>query len=359
MTLSYRAGLVLSIASLLSSAAAQVQVEPASTTKPANHGIVLDVVVTDASGKAVSGLEEKDFTVLDNGHEQKILTFHASGAESSSQPSQAAEPPVKIILLVDEVNSDFRRVAYERDQIKAFLLKNDAVLKHPMSMAFFSDKGTEVQKGSSSNGNDLLATFDQHETALRTIRRSAGFYGAVDRFQLSMTALNSLAQAETNQPGRKLVVWISPGWPMLSGPGINLTPKDEANIFASIVSTTTSLREARITLYSVDPEGAGAAAGSQDFYYRSFLKPVTAAKKAQFGNLALQVIATQSGGLATTASNDITSQIARCVNDADAYYTLVVDQAPADAPNSYHALTVNVAKPGLTSRTRDGYYVQP
>jgi VWFA-related protein len=359
MTLSYRAGLVLSIASLLSSAVAQVQVEPASPTKPADHGIVLDVVVTDGSGKAIPGLEEKDFTVLDNGHEQKILAFHARGGESPSQPSQAAEPPVKIILLVDEVNSDFRRVAYERDQIKAFLLKNDAVLKHPMSMAFFSDKGIEVQQGSSTDGNALLATFDQHETALRTIRRSAGFYGAVDRFQLSLTALSSLAQAETKQPGRKLVVWLSAGWPMLSGPGINLTAKDEANIFASIVSTSTALREARITLYSVDPEGAGAAAGSQDFYYRSFLKPVTAAKKAQFGNLALQVIATQSGGLATTASNDITSQITRCVDEANAYYTLVVDQAPADAPNSYHALTVKVAKPGLTPRTRDGYYVQP
>ncbi len=359
MTLSHRAGLILSIASLLSPAVAQVQVEPASPPKAADHRLFLDVVVTDGSGKAIPGLEEKDFTVLDDGHEQKILAFRASGGESPSQPSQAAEPPVKIILLVDEVNSDFRRVAYERDQIKAFLLKNGGVLKHPMSMAFFSDKGTEVQQGSSSDGNALLATFDQHETALRTIRRSAGFYGAVDRFQLSITALNSLAQAETKQPGRKLVVWLSAGWPMLSGPGIELTAKDEANIFASIVATSTALREARITLYSVDPAGAGAAVGSQDFYYRSFLKPVTAAKKAQFGNLALQVIATQSGGLATTANNDIASQIARCVSDADAYYTLVVDQAPADAPNSYHALTVKVAKPGLTPRTRDGYYVQP
>jgi VWFA-related protein len=359
MTLSHRAGLILSIASLLSPAVAQVQVEPASPPRAADHRLFLDVVVTDGSGKPIPGLEEKDFTVLDDGHEQKILAFRASGGESPSQPSQATESPVKILLLVDEVNSNFRRVAYERDQIKTFLLKNGGILKHPISMAFFSDKGTEEQQGSSTDGNALLAAFDQHETALRSIGRSAGFYGAVERFQLSMNALQSLAQAETKQPGRKLVVWISPGWPLLSGPGVEITAKDEANLFASIVSTSTALREARITLYSVDPEGADAAAGSQDFYYRSFLKPVTAAKKAQFGNLALQVISIQSGGLATTASNDIASQIARCVSDADAYYTLVVDQAPADAPNSYHALTVKVAKPGLTPRTRAGYYVQP
>jgi VWFA-related protein len=359
MTLSHRAGLILSVASLLSPALAQVQVEPASPARAADHRLFLDVVVTDGSGKATPGLEEKDFTVLDNGHEQKILAFRASGGESPSQPSQAAEPPVKIFLLVDEVNTNFTRVGYERDQIKTFLLKNGGVLKHPISMVFFSDKGTEIQKDSFTDGNALLATFDEHETALRSIRRSAGFYGAVDRFQLSMNALQSLAQAETQQPGRKLVVWISPGWPLLSGPGINLTGKNEAYLFASIVSISTALREARITLYSVDPLGAGAAIGSQDSYYRSFLKPVTLARNAQFGNLALQVIVTQTGGLAMIASNDIASQIAHCVNEADAYYTLVVDQSPADAPNSYHALTVKVAKPGLTPRTRDGYYVQP
>jgi VWFA-related protein len=320
---------------------------------------VLDVVVTDNSGKPTSGLQEKDFTVLSDGHEQKILSFHASSGEAAPQTSQPAEPPVKIILLVDEVNSNFRRVAYERDQIKQFLLKNGGVLKHPMSMAFFSDKGTQMQNDSTTDGNALLAVFDQHETALRSIQRSAGVYGAIERFQLSIDALQSLAQAEGKQPGRKLIVWISAGWPMLSGPGIELDSKQQTNLFSSIVSISTALREARVTLSSVDPEGADAAAGTQDFYYKSFLKPVTLARQTQAGNLALQVIAVQSGGLALTASNDIAGQIAHCVADADSYYTLVVDQGPADAPNSYHSLTVKVAKPGLTARTRSGYYVQP
>lgn len=359
MMSSYRAGLILSIASFLSSAAAQVQVEPASPPRPTDHRLVLDVVVTDSSGKAAPGLQEKDFTVLDDGHEQKILAFRASGGDSPSQPSQAAEPPVKIILLVDEVNSDFRRVAYERDQIKAFLLKNDGVLKQPMSIAFFSDAGIQIQNSSSQDGNVLLAAFDQHETALRSIRRSSGVYGAIERFQLSMNALQSLAQAEGKQPGRKLVVWISAGWPLLSGPNIDLTTKNQASLFASVVSISTALRESRITLDSVDPEGAGAAAGAQDFYYRNFLKPVTAAKKVQAGNLALQVIALQSGGLALPASNDITSQIAHCVNEAETFYTVVVDQNPSDAPDSFHALSVTIAKQGLTARTRAGYYAQP
>jgi VWFA-related protein len=334
----------------------QLQVHPENSPDAANR-LVLDVVVTDRSGNAVKGLEEKDFTVFDNGHSQKILSFEATGGEVVPTNVQPAEPPVKIILLVDEVNLNFDRVAYERDQIKRFLLQNGGNLAHPVSMAFFSDAGTEIQDNASRDGNALLALFDQHETALRSIRRSQGFYGAVERFQLSLKTLTSLAAKEMQVPGRKMVVWISPGWPLLSGPNIQLSAKDEAGLFASIVSVSTALRDARITLYSVDPKGAGSAIGTQDFYYQEFLKPVALAKNAQAGNLALQVLAVHSGGLVSNASNDIAGQITRCVADADVYYTITVDAAPADRPDAYHALEVKLATPGLTARTRNGYYV--
>jgi VWFA-related protein len=332
------------------------QPEPAPAA--GNH-LVLDVVVTDKAGKAVKGLEEKDFAVLDNGHPQKILSFQAAVGGIVPANVQPAEPPMKIILLIDEVNTNFTRVAYERGEIKRFLQQNNGNLAHPVSMAFFSDAGADIQEGASRDGNALLAMFDQRETALRSIRRSNGFYGAVERFQLSFNALMSLAAKEAQTPGRKMVVWISPGWPIFAGPNIQLTAKDQASLFASIVSVSTALNEARITLYSVDPEGAGAGIGGQNFYYQEFLKPVTAAKNMQAGNLALQVLAVHSGGLAFTASNDIAGQITRCVADADAYYTLTVDAAPPDQPNAYHAVTVKVETPGATARTRNGYYAHP
>jgi VWFA-related protein len=368
MNVSYRAGMFLLCLACLSlpgfaqqqagSAPITGQLQPPPASGAANR-LVLDVVVTDKSGKAVRGLEEKDFTVLDNGHPQKILSFQTGGGEAATANAQSAEPPVKIILLVDEVNTNFGRVAYERDQIKKFLQQNDGVLAHPTSMAFFSDAGAEIQDNTSRDGNALLAAFDQHETGLRSIRRSEGIYGALEQFQLSLNTLQALVVKEAQTPGRKIVAWISPGWPILSGPEIQLSAKNEASLFASIVSVSTALREARMTLYSIDPQGAGAIIGTRNFYYKEFLKPVTVAKNAQAGNLALQVLAVQSGGLAFPSSNDITGQIASCVADADAYYTLTVDAAPADQPNAYHAVTVKVATPGLTARTRSGYYVQP
>jgi VWFA-related protein len=334
----------------------QIQVRPANSPDAATR-LVLDVVVTEKSGKPVSGLETKDFTVLDNGHPQNVLSFRA--VKRTAADVIPAEDPAQVIVLVDEVNTNFDRVSYERDQIKKFLTQNGGVLAYPTSLAFFTDTKTEIQNTTSRDGNALLAIFDEHMTALRTSRRSQGFYGAVERWQLSMTAMRALALNGTHAPGRKIVIWISPGWPMLSGPGVEIGSKEEANLFTTTTTLSKLLRDARMTIYSIDPVGADASVRSESFYYKAFLKPVTSAKKAEPGTLALQVLATHSGGLVLSSSNDITGLIQQCVSDVDVYYTLTIDTAPAERPDEYHAIDVKLATPGLTARTRSGYYAQP
>jgi VWFA-related protein len=323
-----------------------------------NNQLVLDVVVTDKSGKPVAGLRQEDFVVKDNGAPQKILSFVPVAANNAASEG-ASEPPVKIILVVDEVNTSFTRVAYERSGIQRFLMQNGGKLSHALSFVFFGDSGTELQNDSSSDGKQLLALFDQHETALRSIRRSEGFYGAEERFDLSMKALFSIATKETQTPGRKLLVWISPGWPLLSGPGVNFSIKQRRNFFSSIVSMSELLQQARITLSSVDPLGVEDAGTGRLSYYEEFLKPVTVPQKTEIGNLALQVLARQSGGQVLNSSNDLVSQLNRGVADADGHYSLTVLKVPSERQNQYHAIDVKVETPGLAARTRSGYYGQP
>jgi VWFA-related protein len=200
---------------------------------------------------------------------------------------------------------------------------------------------------------------DRQEARLHVIRRSEGAYGDRERLELSLDALRQFARHEAETPGRKLLVWVSPGWPLLDDPGLEMTSKAEEWVFENIVSLSDALRWARITLYAVDPLGTGDAGRLRTSAYKAYLKGVKKASQALPGNLALQVLANQSGGLVLNSSNDLEGQIAKCVADASSFYVLTFDALPGDGPNEYHALEVRIGKAGLTARARSGYYAQP
>jgi VWFA-related protein len=312
------------------------------------------VVVADKSGKPLSGLKQDEFTLLDNKQPLKIASFHAVGGGDV-----AADPPVEAILVLDELNASFTNVASERDQVVKFLGRNGGQLALPVSMVFLSDNGTMVPAAPSRDGNALIAELNKTESGLRSVRRSQGLYGAQERLQISLGALQQFADREAAKPGRKLVVWISPGWPILSGPEVDLTSEAQQWIFDAIVAVSDRLRRARITLFVVDPLGLADAGGSRTVYYKEFLKPVKKVSGAQPGNVALQVLASQSGGLVLNSSNDIAGEIDKCVADASAFYVLSFDGLPGDGPNEFHAIEIKIGRPGLAARTRAGYYAQP
>lgn len=316
--------------------------------------IKLEVQVTDKSGKPVRGLQKQDFTLLDDKLPQQILSFEAvdRGAPSPT------DPPVEVVLVVDAVNASFQAVSYQRNEIRRFLLQNGGKLAQPVSLIIFSDAKTEIQNGASRDGNALADLYDQYQTGLRSINRTQGFYGATERFDMSLKTIQSLAAYEEKQPGRKLMVWISPGWPLLSGPNIELTRNEEQQIFNSIVAASTELRQAGITLYNIDPLGT-ADFGIRTSYYKEFLKGVPSPQRAQVGDLGLQVLAVQTGGLVFNTSNDLATPIAKCASDGEVFYVLSFEAPPADHADEYHSLAVTVDKPGVTARTRTGYYAQP
>ena len=325
----------------------------AQESVPAGRRITLDVVVTDKSGKPVSGLAQKDFTLLDNKQPQKILSFEAvTGAATT-------DPPVEVILLSDEVNTDFTNVSIERGQIEKLLMQGGGELPRPVSLAFLSDSGIRIGNITTQDGKALMAELDQNKNGLRSITRDQGFYGASDRVGLSLKALQQLADYEAPRPGRKLVIWLSPGWPLLTGPNNILTSKQEQEVFSQIVAISDSLRRARITLDAIDPLGTNDAGGFRTFYYEQYVKGVKKSGQTQVGNLALQVIATQSGGRVLNSSNDVTGEIATCVADANAFYVLTFEGLPGDGPDEYHSLQIKLDRPGLKTLARTGYYAQP
>jgi VWFA-related protein len=322
--------------------------EPGAAPPPAAASkIYLDVVVSPKSGPPVADLQQQDFTLLDNKSPRTFTSFQALTGR---------EAPIKVVLVIDAVNTGTQRVGYERIQIDKFLRADGGRLAYPVALAVFTDKGISIAAELSSDGNALSDALDKQDIAIRAIGRS-GLYGASERLQYSLAALHQLTASLAPQPGRKIVLWVSPGWPLLSGPRVELSSKQQQQIFSDVVSFSTQLRQAGITLYSVNPAGATESL-LRASYYKDFLKGVSKPNQVAAGNLGLPVLAVQSGGLALELNNDLTALLEECMSDVAPYYEISFDAAPVERPDEYHQLEIKLAKPGLTARTRQGYYAQ-
>jgi VWFA-related protein len=359
------------------------------TAVPVTDGRVkLEVVVTNKQGGPVPGLDLKDFTLLDNKKSQAILGFKA---EEGSRQTQV---PTEVILVLDTVNSTFQQAAFARQQTAKFLTRNGGQLAYPTSIALFSTDGVHIQPQPSTDGSALAALIEQASANLPAVDSTTGDYGEVGRFQLSVRTLTGIAENEAKKPGRKMLIWIGPGWPTLAGTNFGSTTQDRQRLFAVIVELSTRLREAHMKLYSISPldtekrgavlnmpptgsagvptlpmpasesagaqrtiGGGGGNAGEPN--YKEFLKGTKSAKQADSESLAFQVLAVQSGGRVLNPNNDLSGQLADCLEELNAFYTISFDPPRAEQTDEYHELKVLVSRAGLTVRTNSGYYNQP
>ncbi len=319
--------------------------------------IKLDAVVEDQAGKPVSGLAAKDFTLLENGQANRVVSFQAFDGTSATR-----ETPVEVIVVLDELDLPVSLVSYERNSVEAFLRQNGGHLAQPVSIFSLIETGLWLRSKPSNDGN-ALADRLAHNREVELVRTNRGSQlgrapaslGAKDLSAMAaLKALGQIAAAERQKPGRKLLLWVGPGWGVGSGAYAEGVSSKE-NTFYTIRWFSTLLREARVSLYSF-------SAGETDprsHLYLAYLRGVQSPHDASFMNLYRKVLAVQSGGRVFDPINDLASQIESCVRGAEVFYTLSFDPLPASHPNEYHDLKVEVDKPGLTARTSTGYYDEP
>jgi VWFA-related protein len=316
--------------------------------------IRLDVLVTDSAGRPIAGLEQKDFTLVDNKKPQPILSFReVDGAVGAG----AGEPPVEVILLVDVTNTSLRVVGYVRNQIENFLRRNSGKLAHPTSVMIFNEQGVRGQLQPTMDGNRLADDLNKAETTVHTVPFTVEH--DPDRLTLSLKALQLIIQAEAKRSGRTILIWIGERWPMLESSFYQFTRRNFQGQFDQVVTTSNGLRESRITLYSIYPIDPGTTDEPRVQHYRSFLKGAASVNEVRPGDLALPVLAIHSGGRALDTPGDLGNQIASCVAEAGSYYVLSFDPATAKHVDEYHELAVRVDQRQLRARTSAGYYAEP
>jgi VWFA-related protein len=317
--------------------------------------IKLDVLVTGADGKPVAGLNRSDFTLIEQGRSLRILSFDAFDGKGSS-----SEPPAKIILLIDSIALQESVERDERNAVIWYLRRNGGHLVRPTSVFLLSESGLWTAAHNSDDGNVLAREIEHGAFAFTLVRHNVGWrsntgVSAERQDQPAVSALKALGQiaaAERTRPGRKLLLWVGPGWNIGSGENAAVA-QGTPPVFDTVWWFSDLLREAHLVLYSF-------SAGEIDpsLLYMDYLPGVTSPHKVSFMNLNRKVLAVQSGGRVITGL-DLEKQIESCVQEAGPFYRISFDPFPADHAHEYHDLKVMIDRLGLIARTNTGYYNQP
>ena len=324
--------------------------ESGSAAAAQRHPIFLDVQVTDGNGKAVTDLEPFDLSLMDENQPRKILGFRRTDGTVGSK----FDPPVEVIIVLDALNLPYQAAARLRLEIDKFLRANGGKLAQPVSIYMLTSQGLRVQPAASKDGNMLAEMLDNSVGTVRARDLSGGVFSLQEQYQDSIKAISGMAESLSHRAGRKIVIWLGPGWPLLTERFFIQTNVSRPAYFRQLAALENKLREARITIYSLYT-----LAGITPVLWQGYIKPVREAGKMEIGDMALQVLALHSGGRVLDPSNDVKSQIEECVAEVGEYYTIAFTPPPTVVADEYRDLKVTVNKPGLVVRTFSGYYNEP
>jgi VWFA-related protein len=247
MNVAWRLNLLLLAVSFFSPYVAAQQID--SGAHPTER-IYIDAVVTPANGARVENLQERDFTIFDNDVPQTITSFEAIDARRAQ---------ISVIIVVDTLSLNARAKGTTLEDIKSFLKSNNGELAYPTTVDFVTDKGLEFKAGPSRNGKLLASSLEKPATETQDL-------GNDEQWSPIFRAFVELVTLERDKPGRKIILFVSAGWPPVMPQHFERTATNEQlqhlqqvrlQVFGNIVQLTRQLANGHITVYSVDPLNLG------------------------------------------------------------------------------------------------------
>ncbi len=331
--------------------------------KVATHLVVLSVVVTDKSGSPVTGLTKDDFRVLENDQLQAIASFEpaaepasfpaAESATASAAPAVNTFPQTTLVL--DQLNTISEDIMFAKQKIEAFLRAQPSHLPQPICLYSLNKRGLELLAPPTQDRDSLLAAVKKSVIELPPHSlESGGVQGGSDRLLASLLALDEMALSSANQKGRKNIIWIGNGIPILSATGVDLS--NRARFLDWVHYTVNWLQESQTTVYTIDPRGLEVAPATLAVDSRTAIIPQTG---PTISDLIFESLAPESGGAIFRWRNDVDVAIATAFRGGFSSYTLSYYPANQTWDFAFRHIKVVVGRPGLTARTERGYYAFP
>jgi len=375
--------------------------------------VLIPTLVTDKSGHHITGLKQEDFTVLENGAEQKIATFE----EISSDPHRWSRPknPSEFgnslaggasnrritLMVLDLINTSFMAQAHAREDMLKYLTQS-VDQREPTALYTLTRSGMHVVHDFTTDPRVLVAalhkvkgdtfhivdspedveamtgtaspdgsagldpgTVQSEAQKIQTMMEDAelNFKSFEQRLAIIYTldGLQQVAQALKGFPGRKSLIWAGGGFPFnVSDNSMQLAPigRDTlTDVFPMYEHTWQLLNDAQIALYTVDVKGlvvpmASASVGNPGKNYARNMNRRLMDTQATF-----LIFAEMTGGRAYYNSNDLVRGFREAVNDSAEYYMLgyYLDRSKTKA--GWRKLAVKVKREHTEVRARSGFFV--
>ena len=414
----------------LTPTAAEQQREEEQFVDIVNVSVVnIDAYVTDKQGKAVTGLTKDDFQLFENGRPVEITNFYAVNEGKSvvveepaapsaapapaapplpqtpqaSQAPQAFEEPstpldqrLRLIIYIDNFNlRPFNRNRVMRE-LRAFIGNN--LSKDDQLMLVTYERELHIRRTFTSDPSLIAAAMlDLEKISAQGVHADSERRDAMQRIQeaenvaqaesiarsyaqstyndlsFSITNLKKLIDSLAGMPGRKAVLYVSDGLPMIAGQDVfyavqnkfseqstSLTQTLEFDVSRRLTELAAQANANRITFYTIDAAGLrvyesttaeNQGPGPTAPGFTQLIDSV------RFSNLqsTLQLMAEKTGGVAIINTNVVMPQLERIAKDFNTYYSLGYSP-PHYGDGRFYKVEVKVkGRKDLRVRHREGY----
>jgi len=369
----------------------------------------LDVFVTDRKGQPLTGLKREDFEVFEDGKPVEITNFYAESGTAVVPPRESAaaaastapalRPPeqqLRLVVFVDDVNTapagrgrildrlhDFLRSELRPgDQVMLVRYAHKLEIRREFTgdLARIDSDVAELRRQSSDLGSrdstletateqigEALEAMGGWDTSLESMFRSYS-ERETQRLAAALDALGSVVGWLSGMPGRKAILYVSDGLPLVPGDdvwqwaairsgqqrsaftagknisGLNGVQYDATRRFRDL---TAEASRNRVTIYPIEGGGTQEVQGT---LIRELM--------VQNHQNGLRVLAQDTGGRAMLNVAEPLTALRLMSEDLTTYYSIGYQpQRPGDAQE--HKIEVKVKVKGAQVRHRQWYRDKP
>lgn len=400
-------GALLSVGCAVACGQAAAAVNPASSAQNTQpplvrtqaYTVLVDVVATK-KGNAVLNLDQKQFHILEDGHEQAIAFFEEHKPATRQQVVQRralpphtynnlpVEPPGSAVnvLLLDALNTPMGDQLRVRQQMIKFLETippgtTMAVFtlssRLRMVQGFTSDAGllaaalkggkTTPYQSPQLEGGVTDSGMDAVVSGLQMMPGTGADIAAVQQFQSEVTtsqmdqrigmtieALRMLARYLSAVPGRKNLIWFSGSFPVMVFPDAQGSVAESYG--GEVRNVSEMLAAARVAVYPMSAEGLATPAALDAGYGGIGPAPKDPSLNNRF---TMEEIAEQTGGQALFNNNGFAQAVVNAIDNGSSYYTIGYVPTDKNFHGQFRKLKVNIEGCDCQLSYRRGYYADP